>query len=43
MILGAPGKLVRALTDEEVAGIAAAAQTYVRRTDEFKLELERVG
>ncbi|MES2632201.1 MAG: gamma carbonic anhydrase family protein [Pseudomonadota bacterium] len=43
MILGAPGKLVRVLTDEEVAGVAAAARTYVDRTAEFKVELERIG
>ncbi len=43
MILGAPGKMVRALTNEEVAALAAAAQNYVNRTAEFNAELERVG
>jgi len=42
MILGAPGKLVRTLTDEEVAGIAGAAQSYVKRTPEFNEGLQQV-
>lgn len=42
MILGAPAKLVRPLTDEEVAGIASLAHGYVSRTAEFKEDLERI-
>jgi carbonic anhydrase/acetyltransferase-like protein (isoleucine patch superfamily) len=43
LILGAPAKLVRALTDAELAGLRSAADGYVSRTTLFRDELERVG
>ena len=43
LILGAPAKVVRPLTDAELAGLRSAADGYVGRTTLFRDELERVG
>jgi carbonic anhydrase/acetyltransferase-like protein (isoleucine patch superfamily) len=43
LILGAPAKAVRELTEAEVQGLAAAAAGYVRRAEQCLTELERVG
>jgi carbonic anhydrase/acetyltransferase-like protein (isoleucine patch superfamily) len=43
LILGAPAKWVRALSDEEVAGLAAIATSYASRGEKFRTELERVA
>jgi len=40
LILGAPAKVVRSLTDEEVAGLQRSAQGYIKRRALFKSELE---
>jgi carbonic anhydrase/acetyltransferase-like protein (isoleucine patch superfamily) len=42
LILGAPAKLARALSDEEVAGLEAAAASYVERAAHFREHLERI-
>lgn len=42
LILGSPAKLVRTLTDEEIATLAANAEGYVRRQQYYKAELERI-
>ena len=43
MILGAPAKVVRELTEAELAGLGSAAAGYVSRAALFRDELERVG
>ncbi|MEP7302808.1 MAG: gamma carbonic anhydrase family protein [Caldimonas sp.] len=43
LILGAPAKVVRTLSDEEVANLDRAASGYVTRAALFRSELERVG
>jgi carbonic anhydrase/acetyltransferase-like protein (isoleucine patch superfamily) len=40
LILGAPAKAVRTLSDEEVAGLAGNSQTYVERAALYKTELK---
>jgi carbonic anhydrase/acetyltransferase-like protein (isoleucine patch superfamily) len=42
LILGAPAKLVRELTDEEVLRIAEAAASYVRRGAHYASALKRI-
>ncbi len=42
LILGAPAKVVRTLSDDDVAGLAASADGYVRRGATYATELERV-
>ena len=42
LILGAPAKLVRPLTDEQVAGLEHAAASYVERGAIFRSSLERI-
>lgn len=39
LILGAPAKVVRTLSDDDVAGLRRNAQTYVDRRAQFKAEL----
>ncbi len=43
LILGAPAKVVRALTDADVANLERAASGYVERGAQFRTDLERVG
>jgi carbonic anhydrase/acetyltransferase-like protein (isoleucine patch superfamily) len=43
LVLGAPARVVRALTDAEVEGLAQSAVTYVARRDLFKAQLVRIG
>jgi carbonic anhydrase/acetyltransferase-like protein (isoleucine patch superfamily) len=43
LILGAPAKLVRELTDAEVAGLAYSAADYVARAALYSTKLERIG
>lgn len=40
LILGAPAKAVRTLSDEEVAGLAGNSQTYIERAELYKTELK---
>ena len=42
LILGAPAKVARELSDEEVAGIERAAASYVERAPHFRDHLVRV-
>lgn len=39
LILGAPAKLVRTLSDEDVAGMRRNTQTYIERASRYKKEL----
>jgi carbonic anhydrase/acetyltransferase-like protein (isoleucine patch superfamily) len=43
LILGAPARVARALTDAEVASLRRAADVYVERGRAFKEGLERIG
>ena len=43
LILGSPARMLRTLTDEEVAGLRFNAEDYVRRAATYKREMERVG
>lgn len=43
LILGAPARVIRELTDQEVEGLATSAETYVARRDLFKAQLVRIG
>jgi carbonic anhydrase/acetyltransferase-like protein (isoleucine patch superfamily) len=40
MILGAPAKVVRQLSDEEVAGIRGIADNYAKRSGQYRQELQ---
>lgn len=42
LVLGAPGKVVRTLTDEEIAQVRAGAESYVARAAAFRTTLRRV-
>lgn len=42
LVLGSPGKVVRTLTDAEVARIRAGAQAYVARAAAFRTRLRRL-
>ena len=42
LILGTPAKVLRALTDEEVAGLRAGTQSYVDRGARYRAGLKRV-
>ncbi len=43
MILGAPAKVVRQLTPEQIEGLARAAAQYVEKSHKYKTGLHRVG
>jgi len=43
LILGSPARMLRTLSDEEVAGILFNAEDYVRRGAMYKMEMERIG
>ena len=43
LIVGVPAKAVRALTDEEKAGLKASAANYVARAKGYAAGLERIG
>ncbi|NDU86444.1 MAG: gamma carbonic anhydrase family protein [Ferrovum sp.] len=36
LVIGSPGRVIRALTAEEIAGLQANAAVYVRRAEEFR-------
>lgn len=42
LIMGAPARVVRELTDADVAMVHAAAATYVNRREAYQTELERI-
>jgi carbonic anhydrase/acetyltransferase-like protein (isoleucine patch superfamily) len=43
LILGAPARVVRQLTDDEVAALEYSAENYAQRRDLFKAQLVRIG
>jgi carbonic anhydrase/acetyltransferase-like protein (isoleucine patch superfamily) len=42
LVLGSPGKVVRELTDADVARIRAGAESYVARAAAFRAQLKRI-
>lgn len=43
LIVGAPARVVRELSDDDVARLDASAATYVQRAALFKQQLKRIG
>jgi len=43
LILGAPAKVIRELTDEDIEKMHRAAPGYVRRQEMYKLKLKKIG
>jgi carbonic anhydrase/acetyltransferase-like protein (isoleucine patch superfamily) len=43
LILGAPARVARQLTEEQIAGLKRAAQSYVDRRERYKTNLVRIG
>lgn len=42
LVLGSPGKVVRQLTDDDVARIRASAESYRQRAAQFREQLQRI-
>ncbi|WP_280569952.1 gamma carbonic anhydrase family protein [Chromohalobacter sp. 296-RDG] len=42
LILGSPARVVRTLSDEEVAGLLESSQHYIERKDHYRHELKRI-
>jgi len=42
LVLGSPARMLRTLTDEEVAGLLFNAEDYVRRAQMYKAEMQRI-
>lgn len=43
LILGSPARIVRELTDEDIARLRQSAAIYVKRREHFKAQLVRIG
>ena len=43
LLIGAPAKVARQLSDEEVAGLQRSADSYVQRGQLFKTQLNKIG
>lgn len=43
LIIGSPAKAVRALTEDDVARMKGAADSYVKRSQLFKSQLKKIG
>ncbi len=43
MVLGAPAKIIRELSDEEIAGMHRGIESYVTRAALFKKKLKKIG
>ena len=43
LIIGAPAKVARTLTEEEVGRLKLSAASYVERGQRFKAQLKRIG
>lgn len=43
LVMGSPAKVIKPLSDEQVAGLTESARTYVNRFKQFKAELEPRG
>ncbi len=43
LIIGSPAKAVRTLTDEQIAGLAMSADIYVKRAQNYRQNLKKIG
>lgn len=43
MILGSPAKVVRELSEENASRLAMSAESYVKRSQDYKANLKRIG
>lgn len=43
MVLGSPAKIVRELSDDEIAGMHRGIYSYVTRSAEYKTKLKKIG
>jgi carbonic anhydrase/acetyltransferase-like protein (isoleucine patch superfamily) len=43
VVMGAPGKIVRQLSDENASRLSMSAESYVKRGQDFKANLKRIG
>ena len=43
LIVGSPAKVVRTLTEEQVAGLMASADMYVKRAANYRANLKKLG
>jgi len=43
MVLGSPAKVVRELTDEEIANMHRGIHSYVTRAATFRKDLKKIG
>jgi carbonic anhydrase/acetyltransferase-like protein (isoleucine patch superfamily) len=43
MVLGSPAKIVRELSDDEIAGMHRGIHSYVTRSAEYKTKLKKIG
>ena len=43
LIVGSPAKVVRTLTEEQIAGLMASADLYVRRAANYRANLKKLG
>ena len=43
MILGSPAKVVRELSEENASRLAMSAESYVKRGQNYKANLKRIG
>lgn len=43
LVVGTPGRIIRELTDEEVARLQASADTYIAHAEEYQVDLKKIG
>ena len=43
LVVGSPGKVIRSLTEAEVAGLQKNAQHYSERAQDYKTQLKQIG
>ena len=43
LVIGTPGRVIRQLTDQDVAGIRASAQSYLDHTHDYRTTLKLLG
>jgi len=42
LVIGTPGRVIRQLTDDDVAGIRASADSYLKHTRDYRTTLEQI-
>jgi carbonic anhydrase/acetyltransferase-like protein (isoleucine patch superfamily) len=43
LVIGTPGRVIRQLTDEDVAGIRASAESYLKHTQDYRATLKQLA